>query len=300
MSILGHYQNGNYHTWIYSDGTKIRVSKEDNFKPEFAENMDIKICNRCDMGCPYCHEGSTPDGKLGDILNEKFIDTLHPYQEVALGGGNVLEHPSLVPFLKKLQERKVIANVTLHQNHFLNNLAFIKSMIEQKLVYGIGVSLSNVTPDLIKAAQTIPNVVIHVIAGIVSAREIDELAGHGLKILFLGYKNLRRGHRFLEYELDSVISSQEDLKAKIPVLLCSNNYFDVISFDNLAIEQLNVKKLISQPEWERFYAGDEGSHTFYIDMVERKFAKSSTAAFDKRYDLLDNVDAMFKRVSISE
>lgn len=300
MSILGHYQNGNYHTWIYSDGTKIRVSKEDDFKPEFAENMDIKICNRCDMGCPYCHEGSTPDGKLGDILNEKFIDTLHPYQEVALGGGNVLEHPSLVPFLKKLQERKVIANVTLHQNHFLNNLEFIKSIIEQKLVYGVGVSLSNITPDLIKAAQTIPNVVIHVIAGIVSAREIDELAGHGLKILFLGYKNLRRGHRFLECELDSVISSQEDLKAKIPALLCSNNYFDVISFDNLAIEQLNVKKLISQPEWERFYAGDEGSHTFYIDMVERKFAKSSTAAFDKRYDLLDNVDAMFKRVSISE
>lgn len=300
MSILGHYQNGNYHTWIYSDGTKIRVSEEDDFKPEFAENMDVKICNRCDMGCPYCHEGSTPDGKLGDILNEKFIDTLHPYQEVALGGGNVLEHPSLVPFLKKLQERKVIANVTLHQNHFLNNLEFIKSMIEQKLVYGIGVSLSNITPDLIKAAQTIPNVVIHVIVGIVSAREIDELAGHGLKILFLGYKNLRRGHRFLEYELDSVISSQEDLKAKIPVLLCSNNYFDVISFDNLAIEQLNVKKLISQPEWERFYAGDEGSHTFYIDMVERKFAKSSTAAFDKRYDLLDNVDAMYKKVSISE
>lgn len=300
MSILGHYQNGNYHTWIYSDGTKIRVSEEDDFKPEFAENMDIKICNRCDMGCPYCHEGSTPDGKLGDILNEKFIDTLHPYQEVALGGGNVLEHPSLVPFLKKLQERKVIANVTLHQNHFLNNLEFIKSMIEQKLVYGIGVSLSNITPDLIKAAQTIPNVVIHVIVGIVSARELDKLAGHGLKILFLGYKNLRRGHRFLECELDSVISSQEDLMAKIPMLLCSNNHFDVISFDNLAIEQLNVKNLISQPEWEQFYAGDEGSHTFYIDMAERKFAKSSTAAFDKRYDLLDNVDAMFKKVSISE
>ena len=40
------------------------------------------------MGCPFCHEGSTTDGKFGDIMNEKFIDTLHPYQEVALGGGD--------------------------------------------------------------------------------------------------------------------------------------------------------------------------------------------------------------------
>ena len=296
MNVLGHYQNGNYHTWIYSDGTKVRITEEDEFKPDFAENMDIKICDRCDMGCPYCHEGSTPDGKLGDILNEKFIDTLHPYQEVALGGGNVLEHPSLVPFLKKLQKRKVVAHIPLNQNHFLDNLSFVKSLVEQKLVYGVGVSLSDVTPGLIKAAQAISNVVIHVIVGIVSAREIDELAGHGLKMLFLGYKNLRRGHRFLEYELDSVISSQEDLIAKIPMLLCSNNYFDVISFDNLAIEQLGVKKLLSQPEWEQFYAGDDGSHTFYIDMVERKFAKSSTAPFDRRYDLLDNVDEMFRRI----
>ena len=248
------------------------------------------------MGCPYCHEGSTPDGKLGGILNEKFIDTLHPYQEVALGGGNVLEHPTLVPFLKKLKKRKVIANITLNQKHFLDNLSFVKSLVEQKLVYGVGVSLSGVTLGLIEAAQVISNVVIHVIVGIVSAREIDELAGHGLKILFLGYKNLRRGHRFLEYELDSVVSSQEDLVAKIPMLLCSNNHFDVISFDNLAIGQLGVKKLLSQPEWEQFYAGDDGSHTFYIDMVERKFAKSSTAPFDRRYDLLDNVDEMFRRI----
>lgn len=65
------------------------------------------------------------------------------------------------------------------------------------------------------------------------------------------------------------------------------------SDDNLAIEQLNVKSLLTNEEWEEFYAGEEGSSTFYIDMVERKFAKNSTASFDKRYDLLDSVDEMF-------
>ena len=42
--------------------------------------------------------------------------------------------------------------------------------------------------------------------------------------------------------------------------------------------------------------GDDGTMTYYIDMVERKFARSSTADFDKRYDLLDNVDDMFNKI----
>jgi hypothetical protein len=74
--------------------------------------------------------------------------------------------------------------------------------------------------------------------------------------------------------------------------------FNVVSFDNLAIEQLNVKSLLSQEEWDEFYAGDDGTHTYYIDMVERKFAKSSTADFDKRYDLLDSVDDMFNKIRL--
>ena len=105
--LLGVYKNGNHKTMIFSDGTRVRSTNEDEFTFDFAENMDIKICNKCDAGCKYCHEGSTPDGKLADIMNEKFIETLHPYQEVALGGGNILEHPDLIPFLRKLKDLKV-------------------------------------------------------------------------------------------------------------------------------------------------------------------------------------------------
>lgn len=87
MKVLGRYKNGNYDVTLLSDGTKIRETEDDEFIPDFAESMDIKLTNHCSLGCPYCHEGSTPEGEHGDILNEKFIDTLHPYQEVALGGG---------------------------------------------------------------------------------------------------------------------------------------------------------------------------------------------------------------------
>lgn len=119
MKILGMYRNGNFTTTLFSDGTKIRETEENNFIPKFAESMDIKITNQCDMGCPFCHENSTVNGKHGDILNEKFINTLHPYQEVAIGGGDVTSHPDLIPFLRKLKERKIIANITVNQIHFM-------------------------------------------------------------------------------------------------------------------------------------------------------------------------------------
>ena len=69
MELLGKYINGNTRNYIYSDGTRVCETDDDEFKFAYARNMDIKLCNRCNMGCKYCHEGSTPDGKLGDITS---------------------------------------------------------------------------------------------------------------------------------------------------------------------------------------------------------------------------------------
>lgn len=294
MELLGRYRNGNVITTIYSNGTKDRFTYDDEFHPDFAENMDIKICNRCDRGCPWCHEGSTPDGKLGDIMNEKFIDTLHPYQEVALGGGDVLEHPDLIPFLHKLKNKKVITNITLNQIHFEKNLELVKNMVDQKLVYGLGVSLVNPTDEFINKIKEFPNAVVHVINGVVTSKEMLKLADHELKVLVLGYKTLRCGEEYYKNKVESIAANQQWMYNNLPSLL---NKFAVLSFDNLAIEQLEIEKRwreFSDEPWDEFYAGDDGEFTYYIDMVERKFARSSTASFDKRYDLLNDVDEMFR------
>lgn len=294
VEILGSYKNGNILTTIFSDGTLIRETKDDEFKPSFASNMDIKICNRCDRGCPWCHEGSMPDGKIADIMHEKFIDTLHPYQEVALGGGNVLEHPDLVSFLMKLKDKKVITNITLNQYHFESNIDIIRSFIDSKLIYGLGISLVNPTTEFINLVHQIPNAVIHVINGVVNPSDISSLSNHHLKLLILGYKNLRRGQSHLQLYQTSIQKNMQWINDHIQDIIAG---FDVVSFDNLAIDQLGIKdqwhKLSDQP-WDEFYAGDDGTNTFYIDMVVRQFAKSSTEDFDKRYDLLDNVDDMFR------
>lgn len=293
MELLGMYRNGNFRTTILSDGTKIRETEDNEFKPAFAENMDIKICNFCDMGCPFCHEGSTTDGKFGDILNEKFINTLHPYQEVAIGGGDATSHSDLIQFLQKLKDRKVIVNMTVNQIHFEKKQELIRKLVNEKFIYGLGVSLANPTEKFIELIKKYPNAVIHVINGVLKPSDVEALENNNLKMLILGYKLLRRGDDFYSEDHENIVVKQNWLYENLADII---EKFKVVSFDNLAIDQLNVRRLMSDDEWNEFYMGDDGNFTYYIDMVERKFARSSTASFDKRYDLLDSVDDMFKKI----
>ena len=63
MELLGAYRNGNYRTLIMDDGTKIRRTNDDDFIPDFAENIDIKITNKCNMNCPITPMDMRPLGR---------------------------------------------------------------------------------------------------------------------------------------------------------------------------------------------------------------------------------------------
>lgn len=285
------YVNGNYTVKINTlNGTKIRETEEDEFKASFAENIDIKICDYCDMGCTFCHEGSTVDGKFGDILNEHFIGSLHAHQEVAIGGGDASSHPDLIPFLERLRGKEVIANLTVHQTHFREKQDLIRHLVDEKLISGIGISVVNANDHFIMLAQKYSNAVLHTINGVLTEETVNKLADKNLKLLILGYKHLRRGNEHYSKAEPKILANQEWLYNNLPEMV---KKFRVVSFDNLAIEQLNVRRLMSQEKWDEFFMGEEGSATFYIDMVNRKFAESSTAPLDERFDLLGSVDEMF-------
>ena len=290
MKILGRYKNGNYTVTMYDNGTKVRFNNLGYFKPAFAENCDVKITDKCDGGCPFCYEGCTQNGRHGDIMNPKFLDTLHPYTELAING-NDLSHPDLIPFMYKMQEKRIILNMTVNQIHFERHFDTIKEWIDQKLIYGLGVSLKSPTDEFINKVQQIPNAVIHVINGIFSEDDFKMLNNNGLKILILGYKHLRRG-------TDYYNSHDEDVKNKMSWLYDNIGHvvakFDVTSFDNLAIEQLQIKRFLTEEEWEQFYMGDDGNYTFYIDLVDGVFGKNSLAV--NRYPIMDNIDDMFNKI----
>ena len=284
------YKNGNYTVIIMNDGTKIRKTDYDEFVPSFAENVDVKLTSKCGIGCKFCYEGCTKDGKHGELFKYDFINSLHPFTEMALNG-NDLDHPDLDDFLLFLKSKKIFANITVHQTQFMNNYDKIKDYVERKLIYGIGISYNHYDEDFINKVKEFPNAVLHTINGILTKSDIDVLKGNDLKILILGYKNIRRGSDYLNSHQDDIINNQKYLYDNIDMII-KEKWFKCISFDNLAIEQLDVKRLMSETDWEEFYMGDDGNFTFYIDLVEGKFAKNSLSM--KRYDIGNKtIDEMF-------
>lgn len=288
---MNFYKNGNYIVCIMNDGTKIRKTNEDEFIPSFAENVDVKLTDKCCVGCPFCYEGCTSSGKHGNIFSYDFINSLHPYTEMALNG-NDIDHPELEKFLVFLKEKKVFANLTVHQYQFVKNYDKLKTWSEDKLIYGLGISYHHYDSDFITKLQEFPNAVLHTINGIITLDDFERLKGNNLKMLILGYKNIRRGSNYLLSKNEEVITNQHNLYTHLEQIICEN-WFKVVSFDNLAIDQLNVSRLMSKEEWNEFYMGDDGHYTFYIDLVSGKFAKNSLSTV--RYDIGNKtIDEMFK------
>ena len=297
MKLLGHYKNGNYNVSIFSDGTKIRQNNLDYFEPDTIESCDIKITNKCDRNCKFCHEASSNFGKHGDILNVPFLEKLHPYCELAIGGGNPLTHPDLDAFLLKCKERRHIPNVTVNQVHFEKEFDRIYKMCQDRLIFGLGISLVNLTPQFIEKVKKIPTAVIHVINGLVTEDQLRQLKDNGLKVLVLGYKEFRKGKKLYE-EMPQVINYGISIIKNLLPTIIEEGWFNVISFDNLALKQLDVRSLMSQEQWDRFYMGDDGlegsqtSATMFIDLVKGEFAKNSCA--EERYPLMDTAEDMLK------
>lgn len=291
MNILGVYKNGNYNVTILSDGTKIRRTEEDEFIPEFPENADVKITDKCSQGCPFCYEGCTKKGEHSYLMCEDgtfgqhWMYTLHPYTELAING-NDLDHPDLDKFLLKMQEMKIIVNITVNQNQFMKHLDYLRYLTKYKMIYGLGVSLVNSDDeDFFDALTEFPNAVVHTIAGILTSKDICRLMYHKCKILILGYKTLGRGIAYKENVYNHVQDYIKQLQFWLPKMV---NQCKVVSFDNLAIEQLNVKELLfkgKEDEWNEFYMGDDGNFTLYIDAVNQTFAKNSCMPKEERFPI---------------
>lgn len=277
--LIGSYQNGNYTVHMFSDGTKVRMNGLDHFAPDFPESIDMKICNRCDMGCPMCHEQSTPDGDLAD-LHHPILDEIHPYTELALGGGNPLEHPDLEAFLWRMKHRKVICNLTVHVNHFFQYYDTLMDYSEEGLVHGVGISVDSALDETqVELIAGFPNAVIHVVAGIITLDTLRSMFDQGLKLLILGYKKFGRGEGLYRKRAAEIDGNIHTLGFSLASL---SGHFTSISFDNLAISQLYVQSQVPEMLWNTCYLGGDGEYSMYIDLVRGQYAVSSVSP---RYDM---------------
>lgn len=88
------------------NGTKLRVSFNDNIdmsKSTVPELVDLKITNKCNNGCTYCYQNSTPNGVHGNYFKIwEILGKLKDFKvlEVAIGGGEPTLHPDFWNIIK--------------------------------------------------------------------------------------------------------------------------------------------------------------------------------------------------------
>lgn len=270
MEHIARYTNGNTTVTLLGDGTKIR---EYEGTPEILhpESIDIKISDYCDLGCTYCHESSTVNGTHADLDRLlEVISCLPAGVELAIGGGNPLSHPGLTGFLQTLKSRGIIANLTVNQGHLKPYRDMLTCLIEEELVRGVGISITSNNFTHIKPLLDMSgNIVYHLIAGVNKVETIDSLIGLGYcKVLVLGYKMFGFGVNHHNSQVDAELKRWYK---KLPGYIgkCT------LSFDNLAIEQLRIKRLFTHEGWGRFYMGDDGQFTCYFNGVDMYFSETS-------------------------
>lgn len=261
-------------------GKVYNISVKDNHN-YFANN--ILVSN--------CHEKSTTNGKHADL--EYLLDIIQDLPkgtELAIGGGNPLSHPGLVPFLISCKSLGLIPNLTVNYFHIIAQYPLINKLIDNKLIYGLGLSIPDDFDDsIINLINKKDNVVYHVIAGVNDLSILDKIKNSCVKkCLILGYKNYGRGENCITPELISSIDNwDENLGQYIKKIH--------LSFDNLALKQLNIKQYLTDDEWSRFYCGTDGAFTMYIDAIEQKYAMSSTNP--NKYNLVGNIKDIFANIN---
>lgn len=313
--VMAQYNNGNYTVLLLSDGTKIRYTSDNELKPEYPETIDLAVTKKCKQGCLFCYENCTPTGKAAtnELIQSNIWSDIPPYTEVAING-NDMDWEYLENFLDIMYYKKVIVNITVTVSQFIENYYLIQKYKADNKIKGIGISLGDITNWKINLANTaqyfkLPaitkidsmnsdkkfiemlestdDIVFHSILGINSFESIKLLLDvfkkldykAPVKILFLGYKTKGRGeiynHIFnseIEKNIRGIHDNYEQLKSII----------DVMAFDNLAVEQLQLQELHTEEEWCSKYLGNDGLFSMYIDGVSMEFSKNSCTPDNER------------------
>lgn len=286
------YSNGNSNITLEANGTRT-IEFEDVLKLEYPLNIDIRVQKHCSLGlnlktgksiCSFCHESATTDGKEADysLLLSK-LEHLPSGIELAIGCNELTV--GLMEFLKNSSVRFVV-NLTINQYHLQKYEDLILIGLSEGWIQGLGISFRSLEYLNRNPTQLInhPNVVWHVIAGIDSIQDVKELTTLGVKkILVLGEKDFG----FNSGQVNLTSRKHQEWFWWIGQLF---DLFEIVSFDNLALQQLNVRRFLNQQDWETFY---QGEYSFYINAVDGYLSPSSRSSEQMNWSLI-NLKTYFK------
>lgn len=268
------YQNGNAKITLDADGTRI-IEYDDILDLDYPLNIDIRVSTKCSFGlnpttgnavCSFCHESAQTNGKETDFEKLKsIISPLPAGIELAIGANNITT--AFIDFLEWCQSKGFVCNITINQGHLKRDHKALMSLIEKGYIKGLGVSYrANMPFNIPDGILAYNNTVFHTIIGIDDYRDVISLKEKGVKkILILGEKDFG-------FNLGKVDTSTKSHKLWLWNIKEVIETFEVTSFDNLALEQLKLKRLFKKEAFEEFY---QNENSFYIDAVAQIFKRSS-------------------------
>ena len=312
--VVGRYdESGKFWTLFNkSNGTKIRMSfyqdsvADNSDKPEL---VDVKITSYCDKGCSFCYQSSTKTGAAADVnFISNVADKLNKLGvfEVALGGGEPTTHPDFLRILQIFVGKNIITNFsTRNPSWLVKNMDSINNLVG---AIGISVQSSKEIKSILQMfdrAKIIinknysfcikPKITFQVVVGCCSDVELKnilkESGKHSIPVLLLGWKIVGFGSTgpMYDFKLSDVLDQFKEKKSY-------GIYWNgpSISFDSALVEK--EKEWLSNSSNKEYWTLGEGTHSMYIDCVEKKMGKSSFGTeFTALNKELDNIELFFQR-----
>jgi hypothetical protein len=291
--VIAQYKNGNADITITEDGTR-EIEYEDVLNLDSPLNIDIRVSSQCSFGmnprtgkafCSFCHESATTDGVECDynILRDKLIG-LPKGIELAIGCNKMTSE--LRKFIFWCDMMGYIVNLTVNQGH-LKQFDMIRALVECGAIKGLGISYRSSLPFTVpQYILEYEHTVFHVICGIDSYHEVEALRKQGVnKVLCLGEKDFG-------FNLGKVDLTTKKHKEWYWWIHKMFSVFDVVSFDNLALKQLNIKRFFTDDNWEVF---NQNEHSFFLNAVNKTIHPSSRSNDSISWDNITLKD-YFKKV----
>jgi hypothetical protein len=269
------YLNGNLHIKLESNGSRTIGCFEDKLVPNYPLNIDIRVSTSCSFAntlCKnFCHESAVVKGKDCDyeVLKSK-LRGLPKGIELAIGCNKLTIE--LYKFLEWCNEQEYVANLTINQGHLSRDLAMLLLAIDNNLVQGIGISYRSELPfNIPKQLLEYEHVVFNVIIGIDNFNDVTNLSTKGVKrLVVLGMKDFGNYLNKADYSNNNL--QYKEWIWNISKWFGNDAPFDNISFDNLAVEQLQMKRLLSTEQYNSFYNYE---FSMYIDAANQIYRPSS-------------------------
>ena len=237
-------------------GVTMRWGKTLKDNPSFApvpELADISISNHCTKGCDFCYRNSGNNHEWMSVEDYCFVlDSMHHPQhgnvfQVALGGGEPLEHPEFLKIIEATVERGIVPNFTTNGLHLTEEIC---RSIKDK-VGAVALSVTSINElnqnsiDLLKHYGIETN--IHYVLSSKNIVEATDIAkgqfNEPLKdvnaIIFLTYKPAGRG------KADGVVKRGESLDDFVKVIGNKELKRPKIGFDACFVPMLLSQPVVS-------------------------------------------------------